>query len=136
MQFKNLAFLPILIAAGCANQNPSSGDAAGESDQKLIGSGPFGISPVPSANPKVPGASSPNVLPPELIASPVVTGSTVVENPTTVDVGRGSTVTIGHYGYLEDGPLLPAPGSTAEATKTEPDNNTPSCENLEPPRFA
>ena len=125
MQLSKLTpILSLIIAAGCGNQSPGHDEVSGASDQNLIGSGPFGTSPVPSANPKVVGASSPNVLPPELIETPVATGATVVENPTTVDRGDGTTFTIGHYGYVEDGPLLPAPGTNTEATKTEPDKNT------------
>jgi len=67
------------------------------------------------ANPKVPGMWSPNVLSPELAEIAVAHGSTRLEN---------GTKDIPFYGYLGDGPLLPLPGTTAEATKTEPDKNT------------
>ncbi len=76
---------------------------------------------IPFANPKLIGESSPNILSPELIETPVATGATRVENPTDLT---------DFYGYDNDGTLLPAPGalpSTAkkiEATKTEPDKNT------------
>jgi hypothetical protein len=80
------------------------------------------LTPVPSANPKAPGLSSPNVLSPELQEVTVAQGSTPLENP--------STTTSGFYGYSADGPMLPAPGDLpsalhkVEATKTEPDKNT------------
>jgi hypothetical protein len=96
----------------------------------LIGSGPFGLHGVPSANPRAPGLTSPDIVPPELILSPVARGSHPVENPATVDLGDGVTTTITHYGYDGDGPLMPAPGDLpspthlVEASKTEPDKNT------------
>lgn len=80
------------------------------------------ITPVPAANPKVSGISSPNVLSPELQEVVLAQGSTRMENP--------STVTSLFYGYSNDGPMLPAPGDLpsathkVEATKTEPDKNT------------
>src|SRR4051794_24229351 len=79
------------------------------------------LTAVPFTNPKLVGESSPNVLSPELIEATVATGSTRVENPTTLT---------DYYGYNNDGTLLPAPGalpstgSKVEATKTEPDKNT------------
>lgn len=80
------------------------------------------ITPVPTANPKAEGISSPNVLSPEFQQVTVAQGSTPLENP--------STTTSGYYGYSIDGPMLPAPGALpstghkVEATKTEPDKNT------------
>ena len=80
------------------------------------------ITPVPAANTKTPGFSSPNVLSPEFQEVTVAQGSTPLENP--------STTTSGYYGYSIDGPMLPVPGDlpssghTVEATKTEPDKNT------------
>src|SRR5215470_8229643 len=80
------------------------------------------ITPVPAANPKTPGMSSPNVWSPELQEVTVAQGSTPLENP--------STATSRFYGYSVDGPMLPAPGDLpssthkVEATKTEPDKNT------------
>jgi hypothetical protein len=79
------------------------------------------LTPVTYANPKLVGESAPNVLSPELLETPVVTGSTRVEN---------STAVADFYGYANDGALVPAPGalpstnSKVEATKTEPDKNT------------
>ncbi len=74
-----------------------------------------GLTPVPSANPKTTGVAAPNVLSPELAEKIVAQGSTPLENPS----GQFT-----HYGYNNDGPMLPALGSNAEATKTEPDKNT------------
>ena len=81
------------------------------------------ITPVPAANPKAPGLSSPNVLSPEFQEVTVAQGSTPLENP--------STTTSRYYGYSSDGPMLPTPAGDlpslahkVEATKTEPDKNT------------
>ena len=84
-----------------------------------------GLTHVPAAQPKVPGASAPNELSPELREVVVAQGSHRAENPVAV-----SGVTVTHYGYDADGPLLPVPGDLpsathkVEATKTEPDKNT------------
>ena len=67
------------------------------------------------ANPKAPGTTYPNVLSPELAEIAVAQGSTRLEN---------GTAEIPYYGYLGDGPMVPLPGTTTEATKTEPDKNT------------
>lgn len=80
-----------------------------------------GLTHVPSANPKVEGMAAPNILSPELIETVVAQGSMHLEN------ASGLT---SYYGYDNDGTMLPAagaiqsPGSTIEATKTEPDKNT------------
>ncbi len=80
------------------------------------------ITPVPVANQKVPGFSSPNVLSTEFQELTVAQGSTPLENP--------SADTSKYYGYSNDGPMLPAPGDLpspshkVEASKTEPDKNT------------
>jgi hypothetical protein len=73
------------------------------------------LSTVPAANPKVAGVVAPNVLSPQLRDAVVVQGANPVENPTDWAT---------HYGYNGDGPLVPLPGTTTEATKTEPDKNT------------
>jgi hypothetical protein len=84
-----------------------------------------GLTHVPSAQPKIAGASAPNELSPELREIAVVQGAHRVENPLAA-----AGVTATHYGYHADGPLLPAPGDLpspthkVEATKTEPDKNT------------
>ena len=77
--------------------------------------GPLDLTPVPSANTKAPGYAPPNVLSPQLRQTPVVQGSVKLEN---------GTAAIPYYGYDGDGPMVPLAGSTAEATKTEPDKNT------------
>ena len=122
-------FVPLLILAGCTNgTNPSDPSAPVTND--LIGNGPFGLHPVLAANPKSAGVTVPTILPPELIQTVAAQGSNVVENPATIDLGNGTSVTIGHYGYDDDGPLMPAPGDLpsathiVEATKSEPDKNT------------
>jgi hypothetical protein len=86
--------------------------------------------PVAAANPKAPGLAPPNVFSPELRGTPVVQGSHPVENPATVALGPGSSVTIPFYGFYGDGPMVPVPclaapcPSPIEATKSEPDKNT------------
>jgi hypothetical protein len=80
-----------------------------------LASSAAGLTPVASANPKAVGVAAPNVLSPELAEQIVVQGSTPVENP----AGQFT-----HYGYNNDGPMLPALNSNVEATKTEPDKNT------------
>jgi hypothetical protein len=67
------------------------------------------------ANPRIAGVSSTNTLSPELAQHPVVTGATPLENPQDWAA---------YYGYDNNGPLTPAPGSNVEASKTEPDKNT------------
>jgi hypothetical protein len=81
------------------------------------------LTAVPSAQPKQAGITSGNVLSPELVEIERARGSLPLENP---DTATGIT----HYGYLGNGPMLPAPGDLpaadhlVEATKTEPDKNT------------
>ncbi|HET9131759.1 MAG TPA: alkaline phosphatase PhoX, partial [Terriglobia bacterium] len=76
---------------------------------------------VPSANPRVAGTASPNILSPQLIEAPVAQGSTKLENTSALT---------SYYGYDNDGTMLPAAGALptattkVEATKTEPDKNT------------
>ncbi len=71
---------------------------------------------VPTANPKSPGVTSPDVLSPELVKLTVAQGSMRLEN---------GTPAVPYYGYDGNGPLVPLPGApTVEATKTEPDKNT------------
>jgi hypothetical protein len=77
---------------------------------------------VATANPKVVGTWSPDILSPELIGAPVARGANPVENPSDL---------VGWYGYNKDGlPMVPAPGDmqtathNVEAHKTEPDKNT------------
>lgn len=74
-----------------------------------------GYTSVARANPKAPGLASPNKLSPELTENAVAQGSWPLENP---------TATIGYYGFLSNGPMVPLAGTTVEASKTEPDKNT------------
>jgi len=67
------------------------------------------------ANPRVAGVSSTNNLSPELAAHPVATGAMPLENPQDWAA---------YYGYDNNGPLTPAPGTNVEASKSEPDKNT------------
>ncbi len=70
---------------------------------------------VPSANPKIVGTASPNVLSPELVETGVAQGSFLLENPSDV---------FKFYGYNDNGPMVPTvAGSRVEARKTEPDKN-------------
>src|SRR5213075_2431450 len=71
--------------------------------------------PVAAANARAAGYAPPNALSRELSETAVAQGSIAIENPAT-----GAT----HYGYAGDGPMIPAFGSGAEASKTEPDKNT------------
>jgi len=117
--------LSFFVAAGCAGQ-AAPGSAAGTSEvtstgsEPLIGDAPFGLHSVPIPNPRMAGISAPNLLPPELVAAPVVQGSHPLENPTAA---------ISNFGYLADGPFVPAAGDKptadhlVEASKTEPDKN-------------
>jgi hypothetical protein len=85
---------------------------------------------VPNANPKVTGQSAPNVLSPELAENIVAQGAHALENPASVTLPGGTTVTLPFYGYDGDGPFIPLPGAVqtpgtkVEASKTEPDKNT------------
>ena len=82
---------------------------------------PSDFTPVPHANTKTPGFAAPNILSPELTEIIAAQGSIRLEN--------GSALT-NFYGYDNDGPMLPLPGTVqspghnVEATKTEPDKNT------------
>src|SRR5690349_3195208 len=79
------------------------------------------LTAVPSANPKATGIAVPNSLSPELAEKVIVQGAHPLENP----AGQ-----FAFYGYNNDGPHVPPPGSeqskdnNVEATKTEPDKNT------------
>lgn len=83
--------------------------------------GPHGLVSVPRAQKKMAGTAQPNVLSPGLAEVVVAQGSTPLENPTTL---------LERYGYVANGPMLPAPGDVqapghnVEASKTEPDKNT------------
>lgn len=135
MRLKTGTFFLSLAALSCTNA-AVSGDPTAPGDlatvavtTALSGSARLPLTDV-KANPKAAGLSSPNILSPELIESPVAQGSNPVENPQTVTLADGTTATAAFYGYDADGPLLPAPGDLpsathkVEASKTEPDKNT------------
>ncbi|MEA2468441.1 MAG: hypothetical protein QOJ57_2567 [Thermoleophilaceae bacterium] len=101
------------LAAGVAASALAGGmiATAGTASQP----GPLDLTPVPAANTKSPGYAPPNVLSQGLIQAAVAQGSVKLEN---------GTAAIPFYGYDGDGPMVPLAGTTAEATKTEPDKNT------------
>src|SRR5213592_1816266 len=70
---------------------------------------------VQSANTKTVGFAAPNILSPELQEVVWAQGSYKLD---------GGTAAIPYYGYLGNGPPVPAPNTNAEASKTEPDKNT------------
>jgi len=82
------------------------------------------LTEVPHPNPKMPGFSEPNALPPELVNAVVAQGSVRVENPSSFTLPDGGVVNTSYYGYQDNGPFLPLPGTNVEAQKTEPDKNT------------
>jgi len=128
MHRKKLTLIGLLLA-GCTSTSNNGNETPGSVTDKLIGGGPFGLHGVTNAQPKTPGTTNPNALPPELIETAVAQGSIPVENPATVATGSTMT-TVGFYGYEGPGPMLPAPGDLPSAThlveaqKTEPDKNT------------
>lgn len=133
MKFQRATLLlPLAMTAACTNAaDPGRPDEVTTAvAAPLVGHGSLGIRSVASANPRMAGISSPNVLSPDLIESPVAQGSIPVENPVTVTLSDGTTATAAYYGYDGNGPLLPAAGDLpsathrVEATKTEPDKNT------------
>ena len=138
MRLKTVTLFLSLAAMSCANGTTPTDPAVSAATEaatvavmgELSGGGALALTPVANANPKVIGVSSPNVLSPELIETPVAQGSTPVENPQTVTLADGSKNTVAFYGYQGGGPLLPAPGDLpsathkVEASKTEPDKNT------------
>jgi hypothetical protein len=88
-----------------------------------------GLTPVANAVAKVAGVTAPNALSPELFATVAAQGSIAVENPMVLPIGDPA-VSVTHYGYDSDGPLVATAGDVQsatheiEATKTEPDKNT------------
>ena len=68
-----------------------------------------------AAQPRVSGTSSTNNLSPEWTEHPVAVGAIPLENPQDWAA---------YYGYNNDGPFTPSPGTNVEASKTEPDKNT------------
>ncbi len=79
------------------------------------------ITSVPAANEKADGVAKESVLSPEFTQQAVAVGKMSVEIPTAM---------ISHFGYNNDGPMVPAAGDVqakghnVEASKTEPDKNT------------
>jgi hypothetical protein len=82
---------------------------------------PTQLTHIVAANPKAAGFVAPNILSRELEQIVWASGAMKLENPTAL---------IGFYGYYNDGPHIPAPGAvqvpgtTIEASKTDPDKNT------------
>ena len=119
--------LPALLV-GCAPELDAVSDSAQDSSV-IQQSRSIGLTGVPSAAHKLAGVPVPNALSPELVAVIAAQGANPVENPMVLPVGEPA-VSVTHYGYHSDGPLLPAPGDVqtathrVEATKTEPDKNT------------
>jgi hypothetical protein len=93
------AALTAVLAAGAGSSPPGPGD----------------FTNVPFANAKTPGVAPANALSPELADVVAAQGSMKIEN---------GTATIPYYGYDGNGTMVPALGSNAEASKTEPDKNT------------
>src|SRR3954468_15615288 len=85
--------LSLSLALGCTSST-NNGEVPGSVSDKLIGSGPFGLHGVPTANPKAPGLTTPDLLPPELMHAEAVRGSFAVENPATVTRADGTTATV------------------------------------------
>src|SRR5262245_60045455 len=107
--------------------------AAGTAGFVALSAIAFAVSPdddnpaVPTANTKSAGFAPATRLAARLLGRPVANlpvaqGSTGIENPTAPPVA-GDPV-IRWYGYVDNGPMIPATGSNVEATKTEPDKNT------------
>ena len=126
-------FLSLAAAAGCTNAVDTNGSlepvTTSLTAELSASSSALALQNVP-ANPKAAGFSSPNILSPQLFESSVAQGSFALENPQTVTLSDGTTVTAAFYGYDGDGPMLPAAGDLpsathkVEASKTEPDKNT------------
>ena len=74
-----------------------------------------GLTSVPNAQDKAPGMVRANLLSRQLTEAPVAQGALKLD---------GGTSDVPSYGYLGNGPMVPAFGSAAEAQKTEPDKNT------------
>jgi hypothetical protein len=105
-----------LIAVGIATLGAGIAAAAG-----LAWPSGLGLSPVPAAQDKAPGFVRANLLSPELIETAAAQGALKLD---------GGTTAVPYYGYLGNGPHVPAygdvqsPTHNVEAQKTEPDKNT------------
>ena len=124
MHFKRTTlFLSLAAAAGCTNAVDSNGSlepATSAVTAELSASNSLALQNVASANPKVVGMSSPNILSPQLIESPVAQGSFAVENPQTVTLPDGTTATIS-VGLTETVVVTTPPiDSCASVPKPEP----------------
>ena len=73
------------------------------------------VNAVPTAQPKAVGIAPPDVVSPGLQLVPRAEGADPLENPSG---------DLAFYGYKNNGTMVPALGSNAEASKTEPDKNT------------
>ena len=114
---------PILLV-GCGSRGTTASSTEPENVGKTGDALSAGLHGVAAANPKAPGVAPATVLSPELSEVLVVQGSALLENPATLTLADGTSVTIDRYGYMGPGPLVPALGSNVEAQKTEPDKNT------------
>ncbi|HET7503647.1 MAG TPA: hypothetical protein VFK02_21650 [Kofleriaceae bacterium] len=118
--------LPVLLASCTAPGSVSTSDPAPILVAHELGG--LRLTGVPAVA-KAPGVTAPNVLSPELMAVVAAQGAIAVENPQLLPIGEPA-VSVTHYGYDGDGPLVPAPGDLpsathqVEASKTEPDKNT------------
>jgi hypothetical protein len=111
MKRRILWMLPVAVVAA----------AAAAVAVALPPSGPR-LTPVPSANTKSPGYAPASVLSPELTQTVVAQGSSKLENP---------SAGVAYYGYDNDTlnaagepAMVPVPGTSGEAHKTEPDKTT------------
>jgi hypothetical protein len=118
----------LALLASCAPEMESetADPATSVVEHELRG---VGLTPVANAVAKVAGVTAPNALSPELFATVAAQGSIAVENPMVLPIGDPA-VSVTHYGYDSDGPLVATAGDVQsathaiEATKTEPDKNT------------
>jgi hypothetical protein len=117
------------VLASCGGPELESSASSASSASSGRDSRDLELTAVPDAVRKTIGATAPNALSPELIATVAAQGSTPVENPMVLPIGSPA-VSVTHYGYDSDGPLMPSPGDVqsathqVEASKTEPDKNT------------
>jgi hypothetical protein len=123
-----------IAAVGCgtiaSDATSKEGPVAQSGEALSASSGGLGLRGLAHANAKVVGRVVPNALSPELIETIAAQGATAVENPATVTLADGSTIGVSHYGYNDNGPMIPLGGDVqsathnVEANKTEPDKNT------------
>jgi hypothetical protein len=131
MRFRSklvISSLP-LVLVGCGSKGtpaPAAGatELVEQASEGLSGSSDPGLHAVAAANTKVAGVAPASVLSVELATVVAAQGSMPLENPATVTLSDGTSISIDHYGYMGPGPMVPALGSNVEAQKTEPDKNT------------